>query len=51
MTEDNRLSKVEILIQQKKFGEAEKLLSDLLTRGFKQHSLSIFDGRGISATR
>lgn len=31
MTEDNRLSKVEILIQQKKFGEAEKLLSDLLT--------------------
>lgn len=31
MTEENRLSKVEILIQQKKFGEAEKLLSDLLT--------------------
>jgi tetratricopeptide (TPR) repeat protein len=30
MKEDNRLSKVEILIQQKKFGEAEKLLSDLL---------------------
>lgn len=31
MTEDNRLSKVEILIQQKKFHEAEKFLSDLLT--------------------
>lgn len=31
MTEDNKLSKVEILIQQKRFGEAEKLLSDLLT--------------------
>jgi len=31
MTEDHRLSKVEILIQQKKFGAAEKLLSDLLT--------------------
>lgn len=31
MTEDNRLSKVEILIQQKKFQEAEKVLSDLLT--------------------
>lgn len=31
MTEENRLSKVEILIQQKKFGEAEKLLSELLT--------------------
>lgn len=31
MTEDNRLSKVEILIQQKKFAEAEKVLSDLLT--------------------
>ena len=30
MTEDNRLSKVEILIQQKKFAQAEKLLSDLL---------------------
>lgn len=30
MTEDNRLSKVEILIQQKKFTEAEKILSDLL---------------------
>ena len=30
MTEDNRLSKVEILIQQKKFAEAEKILSDLL---------------------
>ena len=31
MTEDHRLSKVEILIQQKKFVEAEKILSDLLT--------------------
>lgn len=30
MREDNRLSKVEILIQQKKFSAAEKLLSDLL---------------------
>jgi len=30
MSEDNRLSKVEILIQQKKFTEAEKILSDLL---------------------
>ena len=30
MTEENRLSKVEILIQQKKFDEAEKLLSNLL---------------------
>jgi len=30
MAEDNRLSKVEILIQQQKFGEAERLLSDLL---------------------
>jgi tetratricopeptide (TPR) repeat protein len=31
MTEDNRLSKVEILIQQKKFADAEKILSNLLT--------------------
>lgn len=31
MTEDLRLSKVEILIQQKKFQEAEKILSDLLS--------------------
>jgi tetratricopeptide (TPR) repeat protein len=31
MTEDNRLSKVEILIDQKKFSEAEKVLSDLLS--------------------
>ncbi|AUC15819.1 hypothetical protein BTO06_11965 [Tenacibaculum sp. SZ-18] len=31
MKEEKRLSKVEILIQQKKFGEAEKLLSELLT--------------------
>lgn len=30
MAEDNRLSKVEILIQQKKFAEAEKILSGLL---------------------
>jgi tetratricopeptide (TPR) repeat protein len=42
MTEDNRLSKVEILIQQKKFGEAEKLLSDLLTEDSNNiHSLSL----------
>ncbi len=31
MTEDYRLSKVEILIQHKKFAEAEKILADLLT--------------------
>lgn len=31
MTADNRLSKVEILIQQKKYAEAEKLLASLLT--------------------
>ena len=31
MKEDNRLSKVSILIQQKKYVEAEKQLSDLLT--------------------
>ena len=31
MTEDHRLSKIEILIQQNKFAEAEKILSDLLT--------------------
>jgi tetratricopeptide (TPR) repeat protein len=31
VTEDIRLSKVEILIQQKKFAEAEKVLSDLLS--------------------
>lgn len=31
MTEDNRLSKVEILIRQKKFADAEKILSNLLT--------------------
>lgn len=30
MTEDHRISKVEILIQQKKFTEAEKILTDLL---------------------
>jgi tetratricopeptide (TPR) repeat protein len=42
MTEDNRLSKVEILIQQKKFGEAEKLLSDLLTEDSNNiHFLSL----------
>ena len=32
MTEDNRLSKVEILIQQKKFAEAEKILADLIAQ-------------------
>jgi len=31
MTEDHRVSKVEILIRQKNFSEAEKILSDLLT--------------------
>lgn len=31
MEEDNRLLKVEILIQQQKFGEAEKFLADLLS--------------------
>ena len=31
MSEDHRASKVEILIQQKKFSEAEKVLSDLLS--------------------
>ena len=31
MTEDNRITKVEILIQQKKFADAERILSDLLT--------------------
>lgn len=42
MTEDSRLSKVEILIQQKKFGEAEKLLSDLLTEDSNNiHFLSL----------
>jgi tetratricopeptide (TPR) repeat protein len=42
MTEDNRLSKVEILILQKKFGEAEKLLSDLLTEDSNNiHFLSL----------
>lgn len=32
MSEDNRLSKIQILIQQKKFVEAEKILSDLLSQ-------------------
>ncbi|MFZ6666165.1 tetratricopeptide repeat protein [Peijinzhouia sedimentorum] len=32
MTEDNRLSRVEILIQQKKFKEAESILNDLLAK-------------------
>lgn len=42
MTEDNRLSKVEILIQQKKFQEAEKILSDLLTEDSNNiHFLSL----------
>ena len=31
MTEDNRFSKVQILIQQEKFDEAKKILSDLLS--------------------
>lgn len=42
MIEDNRLSKVEILIQQKKFANAEKLLSDLLTEDSNNiHFLSL----------
>lgn len=42
MIEDNRLSKVEILIQQKKFIEAEKLLSDLLSEDSNNiHFLSL----------
>ena len=42
MTEDNRLSKVEILIQQKKFADAEKILSDLLTQDSNNiHFLSL----------
>lgn len=32
MSEDNRPSKIQILIQQKKFAEAEKILSDLLSQ-------------------
>jgi len=42
MTEDHRLSKVEILIQQKKCQEAEKILSDLLTENSNNiHYLSL----------
>jgi len=42
MTEDNRLSKVEILIQQKKFQEAERILTDLLTEDSNNiHFLSL----------
>ena len=42
MTEDNRLLKVEILIQQRKFREAEQLLSDLLTEDSSNiHFLSL----------
>jgi tetratricopeptide (TPR) repeat protein len=42
MTEDNRLSKVQILIQQKKFLEAERILSDLLTEDSNNiHFLSL----------
>lgn len=42
MTEDKRLSKVEILIQQKKFTEAERILSDLLTEDSNNiHFLSL----------
>ena len=32
MTEDHKLAKVDILIQQNKFDEAERLLSDLLAQ-------------------
>jgi tetratricopeptide (TPR) repeat protein len=42
MTEDNRLSKVEILIRQKKFADAEKILSNLLTEDANNiHFLSL----------
>lgn len=42
MTEDNRVSKVEILIQQKKYSEAEKVLSDLLAEDSNNiHYLSL----------
>ena len=42
MAEDNRLSKVKILIQQEKFQEAERLLSDLLTEDSNNiHFLSL----------
>lgn len=42
MIEDNRLSKVEILIQHKKFAEAEKILSDLLSEDSNNiHFLSL----------
>lgn len=42
MTEDNRLSKVEILIQQKKFQAAESILSGLLTEDSNNiHYLSL----------
>lgn len=42
MTEDNRLSKVEILIQQKKFGEAERFLSEMLSEDSNNvHFLSL----------
>lgn len=40
--EDNRLSKVDILIQQKKFTEAEKILADLLSENSNNiHFLSL----------
>ncbi|WP_298650127.1 tetratricopeptide repeat protein [uncultured Proteiniphilum sp.] len=42
MTEDNRLSKIEILLQQKKFAEAEKILSNLLVEDSNNiHFLSL----------
>jgi tetratricopeptide (TPR) repeat protein len=42
MTEDKRLLKVEILIQQKQFPEAERILSDLLTEDSNNiHFLSL----------
>jgi len=42
MKEDNRLSKVEILIQQKKYSDAEKFLSDLLAEDANNiHLLSL----------
>lgn len=42
MIEDNRLSKIEILIQQQKFSEAEKILADLLSEDSNNiHYLSL----------
>lgn len=42
MTEDNRLSKVKILIQQKKFEEAEKILINLLAEDSNNFHFHLF---------